>query len=337
MKPNDDYLWDGSGKPDPEVERLERLLGRFRYDPATPIRVPDVPIETRGKWSRRWLALAAGVGLAVAGFWMLRLAPWRPVDPSAVVAEQVKSGPPSWEVARLAGAPAIGAQAIGESAQLAVGEWLETDAHSRARIDVPGVGTVDVEPRTRIGLKETGPSEHRLALERGEMHALVSAPPRLFFVDTPAATAVDLGCAYTLTVDESGGGQLHVTLGYVALEGPESEVVIPARAKCDMRPGRRIGTPYVEEASSALQAALRQFDFGGEDSSGAAHEPTVEAREAALTAVLAEARTGDDLTLWHLARRLKGTLAERVRGRMAELGLDPAQARHWEDVMTFTR
>jgi hypothetical protein len=30
MKSNDDYLWDGSGKPDPEVERLERLLGRFR-------------------------------------------------------------------------------------------------------------------------------------------------------------------------------------------------------------------------------------------------------------------------------------------------------------------
>jgi ferric-dicitrate binding protein FerR (iron transport regulator) len=124
-------------------------------------------------------------------------------------------------------------------------------------------------------LKETGPSEHRLALARGEMHALVSAPPRLFFVDTPAATAVDLGCAYTLTVDESGGGQLHVTLGYVALEGPESEVVIPARAKCDMRPGRRIGTPYTEEASSALQAALRQLDFGGDDSSLAAHEPTL--------------------------------------------------------------
>ena len=27
---NDDYLWDGSGTPDPDVQRLERLLGRLR-------------------------------------------------------------------------------------------------------------------------------------------------------------------------------------------------------------------------------------------------------------------------------------------------------------------
>ena len=86
-----------------------------------------------------------------------------------------------------------------------------------------------------------------------------------------------------------------------------------------------------------LDVALRQLDFGGDDSSLAAHEPTLGAREAALTAVLTEARTGDDLTLWHLARSLEGTLAERVRGRMAELGLDPARTRHWENVMTLTR
>ena len=27
-----DYLWDGSGKADPEIQRLEVLLGRFRHD-----------------------------------------------------------------------------------------------------------------------------------------------------------------------------------------------------------------------------------------------------------------------------------------------------------------
>jgi hypothetical protein len=68
----------------------------------------------------------------VAGLWILRLAPWPPVDHSALVAEQAKSEQASWEVARLAGAPSIGAQAISGSARLAVGEWLETDAQSRA-------------------------------------------------------------------------------------------------------------------------------------------------------------------------------------------------------------
>ena len=38
----DDYLWDGSGEPDPEIQRLEALLGRFhmtvlpRYFPTSP-------------------------------------------------------------------------------------------------------------------------------------------------------------------------------------------------------------------------------------------------------------------------------------------------------------
>ena len=29
----DDYLWDGSGEPDPEIEHLEKVLGQYRYQP----------------------------------------------------------------------------------------------------------------------------------------------------------------------------------------------------------------------------------------------------------------------------------------------------------------
>ena len=28
---HDNYLWDGSGQPDPEIQRLEHALGRFRH------------------------------------------------------------------------------------------------------------------------------------------------------------------------------------------------------------------------------------------------------------------------------------------------------------------
>ena len=27
----EDYLWDGSGEPDPEVQKLENLLGHYRH------------------------------------------------------------------------------------------------------------------------------------------------------------------------------------------------------------------------------------------------------------------------------------------------------------------
>ena len=33
---SNDYLWDRSGPPDPEVERLEKMLGRLRTTPPVP-------------------------------------------------------------------------------------------------------------------------------------------------------------------------------------------------------------------------------------------------------------------------------------------------------------
>src|SRR5207248_1979033 len=82
------------------------------------------------------------------------------------------------------------------------GAWLETDARSRAKVRVADIGWVDVEPRTRVRLVRASAAEHRLELSRGVLHAAVTAVPRLFVVDTPSAVAVDLGCAYTLEVDE---------------------------------------------------------------------------------------------------------------------------------------
>ena len=41
----DDYLWDKTGEPDAEIERLERLLGQFRED----LPAPDVPAPARAQ------------------------------------------------------------------------------------------------------------------------------------------------------------------------------------------------------------------------------------------------------------------------------------------------
>ena len=46
--------------------------------------------------------------------------------------------------------------------------------------------------------------KHCLRLAHGRLSARVTAPPRLFVVDTPAATAIDLGCAYDLAVLTDG-------------------------------------------------------------------------------------------------------------------------------------
>ncbi|HKY05120.1 MAG TPA: zf-HC2 domain-containing protein, partial [Blastocatellia bacterium] len=122
-----------------------------------------------------------------------------------------------WEVTSLEGTVLVDSDRVDEIGSLSVGEWLETGGSSRARISVADIGFVEVEPQTSVRLVRTRLTEHRLELKRGTVHAMIFAPPRLFFVDTPSATAVDYGCAYTLEVDDAGASLLHVTAGWVSL------------------------------------------------------------------------------------------------------------------------
>jgi FecR protein/Putative zinc-finger len=222
----------------------------------------------------------------------------------------VRENVPTWEVARLAGAPKVGANHIEGSGRLAVGEWLETDASSRAKINVADIGQVDIGPNSRVRLVGTRSTEHRLSLQRGRLHAMINAPPRLFIVETPSATAIDLGCSYTLDVDDAGRSVLHVTSGWVALELKGRESIVPAGAICVTQPGKGPGTPYFDDASAKFRSALSRLDF----QNGGAK---------ALSIVLSEAREYDSLTLWHLLSRVQGQERGRVYDRLATLIAPP--------------
>ena len=93
----DDYLWDGSGEPDPEIRQLEAILGRFRHHRPAPA-FPEMPSEQVVR-QRFWqkstfhkLATAVAIVLVIDAllFGRSHLTP-----PSQ----------PGWNVARVAGAP----------------------------------------------------------------------------------------------------------------------------------------------------------------------------------------------------------------------------------------
>jgi hypothetical protein len=277
-----DYLWDRSGPADPEVVRLEQLLGQLRSDRPAPLNVIPFP----GRW-RQLQAIAAMIALAI-GAWLL-----------------VRQPDTSWQVASLEGAPRIAGRQLaqGDTGRIREGEWLETDAASKAKIRVGESGTVEVYERSRLGVVSTAATDKRMDLRRGVILARIWAPPGLFKVDTPAAVAVDLGCAYRLEVDDTGAGLIRVILGWVAFEDRGRESFIPEGAHCATRKGIGPGTPYYEDASPALIAALTRLDF--------------ERDHGALDTVLAEARPRDAFTLWHLLTRVREEDRGRVFDRLA--------------------
>ena len=251
--------------------------------------------EDKGSFRRimRVFAAAAALVVGLGSFWMAS-----------------QSSKPSWQVARLEGVPRVGSEALETTGTIRVGDQLVTDQTSRAKITVGVIGQVNVEPNSRLRLIEAKMTNHRLALDQGTIHARIWAPPRLFFVETPSATAIDLGCEYLLTVDEEGASALHVTSGWVALEHDGRESIVPSGALCLTRPGRGPGTPFEEDAPEKLRRALEQFDFEDGGSS-------------ALATVMTEARAADAMTLWNLVFRAGMADRGKVYDRLVALVSEP--------------
>jgi hypothetical protein len=225
--PRDDYLFDGTGVPDPHVERLERLLRPLGAADVVPAPAPRPP---RG----RLLAIAALLASA-----------------AAVVVVALRVGGPDEDPAR---AP------VADGA-VAEGSWIEThDAERLLRLGE--VSRVVVQPRSRLQVRRLDGERQHLYLARGAIEATVSADarPRFFQVATDAANCVDLGCRYVLGVADDGTATVRVTSGQVAFETPAREVFIPAGATAVARPGTGPGTPRFEDASAPLREAFERFD-----------------------------------------------------------------------------
>lgn len=301
---NDSYLWNRSGEPEPEIERLENLLAEFRWTPA-PLRLPESHnVKSPFRW---WAAVAlatACAALVIVSAWITyEHTAARRSAPQQITATAIES----WRVTRRGDRQSTPRA----SEALGVGQWIETDEASRADLQLSSTGEVSLDPKTRVGLLQSNPGHYRLALAVGTIHALIWAPPREFFVDTPAAEAVDLGCAYTLSVEPSGAGLLRVTSGWVAFHSNGHESFVPKGAMCAMRPGFGPGTPYFGDASPQFQRALRDLDFNRSETKS-------------LQSLLASARKNDALTLWHLLTRVPAESRGKLFDRLAQFVAPPS-------------
>lgn len=293
---NDQYLWDGTGEPDAEVQRLEALLGTFRHRggamefPATVI----LPVRRVIRWHVWKQSLIAATAIMIlAAVWLM---PRFFADPR-------------WQIVTVEGTAKISDAAAQAKTRLAAGKWIETGETSRITLQVDGLGRVDVGPNTRIYLLETTRQREEAILEHGTIHAEVTAPPYVFLVRTPSAYALDMGCAYTLHVNPDGSGILEVTEGWIQFQHGWVQSMVPAGADAEMRPGYGPGAPYFSDASEKFRAALRIVNFDFDDP---------QARSAALTVVMAEARKRDAFTLLNLLLRVASEDRGRLYDRLVE-------------------
>jgi FecR protein len=287
---DDDYLWDGSGPADPGVQRLERLLGRYRHAPPAleagrepgrepelgrepePVREPEPgrgPVAAPPSARRRRRARGP------------RLARWAAVLAAAGLAALLV---PRW----FGGGPVEGYRLSGPGARSLVRAGEELVASARETLRIGALGEVELAPDTRLRVEDTGRRAHRLYLERGRVHAKISARPRLFEIGTPSGDTIDLGCEYDLAVDDAGVARVAVTVGQIAFELDGREVYVPEGASCVSTPDRGPHAPLFDDADPKLVAAVDAVEFAADP------DPAALARLAGID------RREDGLTLWHL-------------------------------------
>jgi ferric-dicitrate binding protein FerR (iron transport regulator) len=286
------YLMDPEATSAAAVRSLESSLERLRFVPRKPPR--ELP------WRKIFvgvalLIVAAGVGLYLS----------RP-----------KTNPSDWLVVWTYGAEG--------SVRLSPGQWFETGADRRARLAVGDVGHVDLEPGSRIVVRD-GAEGWRMDLERGAVAAEIHAKPRRFSIHTPAGTVVDLGCAFFLELPADGDGFVNVTEGQVEMAYADgSKCFLPTGARVELHKSGPPGIPYFPEAPEAL----RDVDPTGEN---------------ALVAAMSAEAPADTLTLFHLLPRVDEESRSLIVVRISELvplpdgvqteaivALDPKALAAWE-------
>jgi FecR protein len=309
---NGDYLWDRSGEPNLEIQHLETLLGKFRHDSPIPV-FPEIVPERRWEvfpWRLRLFPALATAAVGVAAIIAVTFLVYRTKPTPTTLA--------GWDVSNLQGTLRIGQKTISAkegASRLGIGQMLETDSQSRASLQADDTGKIEVDPSTRLRLLSMGSALKRIALDRGTIHAYIWAAPGRFVVDTPSAVTVDLGCAYTLQVDDSGAGMVRTSLGWVGFKLNGRESFIPAGAACATRPKVGPGTPYFEDASAEFRSALARFDFEDTTSQQRGHDVAI---------VLSEARKSDALTVWHLLARVDDQQRVLAYDRLSQFVPPPA-------------
>ena len=270
---DDAYLWDRSGDPDPQILQLERTLGEYAAPALRPL------ARRQHQWQQyRWLRRG----------W-----PW------AAIAASLLLGIATWRTSR----PILSPWQLDSGHVLALGEKITTGPGQHASLAATAVGSLRLEPNSTLQVVHSGPSDQRLVLTQGTLHALIWAPARSFAVETPAGTSIDLGCAYTLTVDPEGGGLVSVSTGWVAFQTGRLESFIPAGAACRTRRQTGPSLPYFADASISFTAAIARWELTRE-----------------LDGLLRSARPRDAITLWHLLQRTQGTAPRhQVAQRLAAL------------------
>ena len=224
---NDDYLWDGTGTPDPVIASLEQSLLGLR----APV-VPLATIEARAQMivrpvpRKRVLKWALGTGTLAAA-----------VVASSVVLARLERGD--------------------QRAQA-----LAADSTATERSD--GVDTVRLLPRQNTRVAVRGSAAPTVFFAFGGRYVTVTSDViRTGANETASPKDLARGVEYDVVVDTSRVATIGVSVGQLAIVYGLDSALVPQGNALSLYPDGGVGLPFPLNASTSLRDAIWAVDSGG--------------------------------------------------------------------------
>ncbi|MEO8210151.1 MAG: FecR domain-containing protein [bacterium] len=236
------------------------------------------------------------------------------------ISQQSTFGLPTyWKVANVQGSPLIGDVAMQGVDSIKEGQFITTNDSSRAELIIANLGSVLIEPNSKVIFVKSGEGNNRILVEYGTIDADMNSKQKTFFVEMPSAVASDMGGEYTLTIDSTGDGLVYVKSGKVEVQADNSKgAIIPAGNLVVTRKDLGVGTPFNENSSDKFKNALFNLDFG-------------KCGGACVRTLLNSAKMSDAVTLVNLIEKVDNEYKDDVYSRVAKF-VAPPRAIHNDSI-----
>lgn len=167
----------------------------------------------------------------------------------------------NWKLIDVQGNVTINGKPASQVDALSIGDWIETDELSSATINIPDIGTITLEPGTKIRLVQSDDDKKKIELQYGMLNSDTRASKSNLYINSDKTTAIDFGGVFSFAVDKNGEGLIFVQDGSVKVKSDNRDAIIPTGQFCYVMTNLGPGTPFSKDASKEFRKSLMQYDF----------------------------------------------------------------------------
>ncbi len=152
-----------------------------------------------------------------------------------------------------------------QAGKLEKGESLRTEDSSKAVVYIPQTGRIELNSNSLIVLDEPRNRDNKVSLKNGSIKIISTAMEPYITIDLQDYSIRDIGGVFSIELNEDGNANIFVDFGMVEIFYKNRSFMLDEGYFCELKAGKKPGTPYRFDATDSLKTLVRIFDLKNGD------------------------------------------------------------------------